>query len=85
VLARVEYHGNHPQPGWHVHASCDELALIGFGMMKPLGQTRIPGVHDRHRRKELSLNDDSMNDNIALDIAAQWFRFKHQTSMEFDA
>ena len=49
-------------------------------MVKPLGQLRIPDTHKRHRRDKYTLNDDSMNDNMALDIAAAWFRFKHQTS-----
>ena len=54
-------------------------------MIKPLGQSRIPAVHDRHRRNTYTLNGDSMNDNIALSIAAKWFRFSYQSSLFGDS
>lgn len=81
IVARVEYHLNHSQPGWHVHANCDELDQIGVGMVKPLSQSRIPGVHDRHRRVKYTSMGDSMNDNIALNTAVNWFRFPYQTTL----
>lgn len=80
VLARLEYHANHPHLGWHLHVNCEDSSTLGAGMVKPLGQLRIPEVHERHRRSDYTLKDDSMNDNTALDVPAAWFRFKHQTS-----
>jgi len=82
VIARLEYHASHPEPGWHMHVSCEDTSEIRPGVMKPYGQTRLPAVRSYHRRSEYQLSGDSMNDNLALDIASDWFRFKHQTSLD---
>lgn len=78
VLLRVEYDVAHPNIGWHTHSVCDDVSGVAPGMIVPGGQKRIPSAGSRHRRGNYTLNDDSMNDIIALDIAAQWFRFSYQ-------
>jgi len=75
TLARLEYHANHPVPGWHVHGSCGAVDDLDLGVTKPNGQKRFPGVHNRHRKGDYSLEGDSMNDNMALEIAAKKFAF----------
>lgn len=84
VIARLEYHGAHPIVGWHIHAVCKDGAEVEAGVMKPHGQRRLPDARSHHRRTKyldgFSLSEESMNDNMALDIAAKWFGFKHQTS-----
>lgn len=81
VLARLEFHANHPEVGWHMHVNCEESSTLGVGMVKPLGQLRIPGVHCQHRRGEYTLNGDSMNDNMALGVVCDWFRLPYQPSL----
>lgn len=80
VLVRVEYDVAHDPFGWHVHSFCEDISLISSGVFKPLGQKRIPAAKTKHRRSEYTLSGDSMNDIIALDIAAKWFRFSYQAS-----
>lgn len=70
TLARFEYHGNHPQVGWHAHAVCGDLTELEVGITKPLGQKRIPAVHNRHRRDDYTWGDESMSDNLAVKTAA---------------
>lgn len=81
VILRLEYHANHPKLGWHVHANCEELDEISLGAMKPLGQARIPGAHDRHRRSGYTVAGNPMNDDMAVDIASDWFCFRHQLTL----
>lgn len=84
VLVKVEYDVAHHPYGWHVHVFCADTSLISAGMIKPLGQRRIPAARTKHRRTEYTLSGDSMNDIIALEIAAKWFRFKYQPSLRID-
>ncbi|MFQ8434083.1 hypothetical protein [Amaricoccus sp. W119] len=42
MLARFEYHGNHPVVGWHIHATCGDVSNLQPGIIKPLGQVRLP-------------------------------------------
>ncbi len=71
TLARFEYHGAHPVPGWHIHAACGDVNDLELGVTKPLGQNRIPEVRSKHRRGDFVSEDDSMNDDIALKLAAE--------------
>ena len=80
VLVRVEYDVAHNPFGWHVHTLCEDSLLISAGMIKPLGQRRIPAAGSKHSRSEYTLSGDSMNDIMALEIAAKWFRFGYQTT-----
>lgn len=81
VIGRLEYHANHAEVGWHLHANCDEAHIIGVGMVKPLGQLRIPAARSKHSKGKYTLNGDSMNDNMALAIAGDRYRFPYQTSL----
>jgi hypothetical protein len=81
VLARVEYDISHSPYGWHVHSNCEDSSQVSAGIIKPLGQRRIPTAGARHRRKEYSLSGESMNDIIALEVASHWFRFGYQQSL----
>jgi hypothetical protein len=83
VLIRVEYDVAHSPFGWHVHTLCEDSSSISSGMIKPLGQKRIPAAKTKHRRSEYTLSGDSMNDIIALDVAAKWFNFRYQPSLGF--
>ena len=80
VLLRVEYDVAHSPFGWHVHSYCEDSSLISSGMIKPLGQKRIPAARTSHRRSEYTLSGDSMNDIMALQIASDWFRFPYTPS-----
>ncbi len=84
VLLRVEYDVAHSTFGWHIHSFCEDGSLISSGMIKPLGQRRIPAAKTKHRRGEYTLSGDSMNDIIALEIAAKWFRFSYQPSLRMN-
>lgn len=84
VLLRVEYDIAHSPFGWHIHSFCEDGSLISSGMIKPLGQKRIPEAKTKHRRSEYTLSGDSMNDIIALEIAAKWFRFSYQASLRMN-
>lgn len=81
VLLRVEYDVSHSQFGWHVHALCEDSSTISSGMIKPLGQMRVPAARTKHRRSEYTLSGDSMNDIIALEIASDWFGFPYQPTL----
>jgi hypothetical protein len=65
VIARYEYHADHP--GWHVHTDCSEQWVSG----------RTGGLHNclpkhgkRNRRSDFSVNDDDQ----AYYVAARAFR-----------
>jgi hypothetical protein len=64
-----------------MHVNCEDPSQISLGVVKPLGQSRIPSVHHRHRRVDYTPTDTFMSDNMALGIAAHWFRFRHQPSL----
>lgn len=34
MLARFEYHGNHPVVGWHIHATCGDVSNLQPGIIK---------------------------------------------------
>ncbi len=84
VLVRVEYDVAHSPFGWHVHSFCGDASLISSGVIKPLGQERMPAARTKHRRTEYTLSGESMNDIIALEIAAKWFRFQYQPSLRIN-
>lgn len=84
VLCRVEYDVAHSRFGWHVHSFCDDTAEISPGVIKPHGQRRIPAASSYHRRRNYTLNGDSMNDIIALDLASDWFNFIYQKPLGID-
>lgn len=74
TLARLEYHGAHPVPGWHMHAVCGDVSGLELGITKPRGQKRMPDAWSRHRRSEYVSGDDAvMHDNKALELAATQF------------
>ena len=81
VLIRVKYDVAHSPFGWHVHSFCEDSSLISSGMIKPLGQKRMPAAKTSHRRSEYTLSGDLMNYIIALDAAAKWFRFNYRPSL----
>jgi len=83
VLCRVEYDISHTRFGWHAHSYCDDSFGVEPGIIIPLGQKRIPSANNLHRKTSYVLNGDSMNDIIALDVAAKWFRFSYQSSLGF--
>jgi len=68
VLASYEFHGTHP--GWHVLATCDDIATVPQGMMIGPWQRRMPRARMRHRRSEFSVPDDE----AAIALAAGFFR-----------
>jgi hypothetical protein len=70
VLVRVEYDVAHSPFGWHVHSFCGDASLISSGVIKPLGQERMPAARTKHRRTEYTLSGESMNDIIALERVA---------------
>jgi hypothetical protein len=68
VVASYEFHGTHP--GWHLLATCDDIATVPPGVMIGPWQRRMPRARSRHRRIEFRVKDD----DAALDIAARFFR-----------
>ena len=64
VLIRVKYDVAHSPFGWHVHSFCEDSSLISSGMIKPLGQKRMPAAKTSHRRSEYTLSGDLMNESV---------------------
>lgn len=81
TLARLEYHGNHPVLGWHLHACCGDVSGLESGVTKPAGQKRIPSAHNPHRRTEYARGQDSMDDTLALKVAAIRFGLPYQEDL----
>lgn len=67
VLASYEFHGTHP--GWHVLATCDDIAEIPKGILIGPWQRRLPKARSRHRNIEFHVRDD----DTALEVAARFF------------
>lgn len=68
VLASYEFHGTHP--GWHVLATCDDVATVPRGIMIGPWQRRMPNARSHHRKAEFGVKDDA----TALEVAASFFR-----------
>jgi hypothetical protein len=68
VLAQYEFHGTHP--GWHVLATCGDIASAYEGVMRYPGQRRLPKARSSHRRQDFGIT----NDNYALTKAARFFQ-----------
>jgi len=68
VLASYEFHGTHP--GWHLLATCDDIATVPAGVMIGPWQRRFPKARANHRRVDFGVKDDV----TALDAAAKFFR-----------
>lgn len=50
VIARFEYHGDHP--GFHCHSTCADHSEIPVGEQDPYLFKRAPGASNRHRRED---------------------------------
>jgi hypothetical protein len=72
VIASYEFHGTHP--GWHLLAACDDMATVPEGVMIGPWQRRVPKAKSIHRSVDFGIKDDDMADQVALEIAAQFFR-----------
>jgi hypothetical protein len=72
VLASYEFHGTHP--GWHLLATCGEITTVPVGVMIGPWQRRMPKARSKHRATDFRIRDDGSADDIALDIAARFFR-----------
>lgn len=67
VLARYEFHGNHP--GWHTHAVCgNEDEIIPGRSNTPL-HVRIPMTRSQHRRLQFHVTEEN-----GADIASKAFK-----------
>jgi hypothetical protein len=73
VLVSYEFHGTHP--GWHVLATCDDIATVPQGVMIGPWQRRLPSARTRHRNVVFRVTDDA----TALNVAARFFRL-HQAA-----
>lgn len=74
VVARLEYHG--AEPGWHCHVSCDDLASLPAGIVKPYGIKRLPHPTARHRRVTYEMTEMS-----ALSTSFGFFRVNEASPM----
>jgi hypothetical protein len=68
VIASFEYHGTHP--GWHILATCDDVAKVPQGVMIGPWQRRIPAARSRHRLVDFEVRDEE----TALDVAARFYQ-----------
>lgn len=68
VLASYEFHGTHP--GWHLLATCDDIAADPQGVTIGPWQRRMPRPRMRHRRTDFGVRDEG----TALEVAARFFR-----------
>jgi len=68
VLASYEFHGTHP--GWHLLASCQDIAKVPSGVMIGPWQRRIPKARAKHRKVDFRVRDD----DTALTVGAEFFR-----------
>ena len=72
VIASYEFHGTHP--GWHLHASCGDVATIPSGSLRGSWQRRLPKPRMSHRRIDYGISGD----DVALNVAAKFFLLHKQ-------
>lgn len=68
MILDLSFHGTHP--GWHVHTHCGHVDELPVGVMRSHVHKRIPRGMRSHRNQELVAGGGSMNDGLALHIAA---------------
>ncbi|TCT05219.1 hypothetical protein [Aquabacter spiritensis] len=64
VLCSYEYHPS--EPGWHCHATCDDVEKVPGGYMRGPWVKRIPHAKRTHRRQELGITDEQSAQRFAL-------------------
>ena len=79
TLARYEYHGADPVPGWHMHVVCGDMSALETGTTKPRNQFRTPSAHKPHRRANYCRGEGQMTDDEAMEIALRRFRIPFQS------
>lgn len=72
IIAELCFHGSHP--GWHMHFDCGNLTNAPVGVQRWPGMSRRPKGWSQHRSIKLTASGAEMNDNHALDIAANRFQ-----------
>jgi hypothetical protein len=68
VLVSYEFHGTHP--GWHLLATCGDIAVVPAGVLIGPWQRRIPKARSTHRTVNFSVKDD----DTAFNVGASFFR-----------
>jgi hypothetical protein len=69
VVARLEFHGDHP--GWHCHSHCGVVADLSAGYVKSLGSVRLPKARAFHRRKVYEVTE-----RVALEKAFAFYNIE---------
>lgn len=73
ILCSYEYHPD-VTPGWHCHASCDDLDKVPAATMRGPWVRRIPGVRRTHRRRDWGIETQ----NQALRTALERYRISQK-------
>lgn len=69
-LCDYEYHAS--EPGWHVHARCDDHAVISAATNR-FGGTRLPRAGNYHRRMNFKFRNSHLTPVIAFNLAVSVF------------
>lgn len=76
VIASLSYHGTHP--GWHMHAGCGDTRRLPVGVLQYRWFRRLPAAKKFVRKIEYVAGGGHMNDNVALQIAAERFNLHNR-------
>ena len=71
VLCCFEFHGG--EPGWHCHATCDDLSKVPEGVMRGPWIVRLPKGGNFHRRANFSVTKES-----AIRLAIDRYRIEKE-------
>ncbi len=65
ILCTYEFHAT--EPGWHCHASCDEMDEVPRGFMRGPWVRRMPRPIRTHRRQVFGINNHREAERFAFD------------------
>ena len=57
ILCSYEYHAS--EPGWHCHATCDDVPKVPIGYMRGQWVNRRPAAKKTHRRQNFMIDSET--------------------------